>query len=193
MASKIQLKKSAVVTAGIPKAPVPEDLDYGELAINYAGGRIYYKKSDNTIDFFNSTQASTETLETVTGRGATTSTECSFLSGISTNIVKQTQGNILGNTSTTTLNFNLYGNFYILLSLNTTLVFSNLADNIGSSGYIFLKQDSTGGKTFVFPIEAKTPGGRTFTQNTAANSLSMITFYVVDTNTVVVNYIADFK
>ena len=47
--AKLILKKSSVVTDGLPKAPTVQDLEYGELAINYAVGRLYYKKSDNTI------------------------------------------------------------------------------------------------------------------------------------------------
>ena len=117
----------------------------------------------------------------------------SIAKNISSPIYKQSQGSITGNTATTTLDFSQYGNFYITLSTNTALSFSNLASNIGSSGYIFLKQDTSGARTFTFPTEAKTPGGRTFTQNTTANSLSLITFYVVDASTVIVNYIADFK
>lgn len=46
--SKIRLKKSSVVG----KVPLVEDLDYGELAINYADGVIYYKNSSNEIDRF---------------------------------------------------------------------------------------------------------------------------------------------
>jgi hypothetical protein len=42
MSSKIILKKS--VTAA--KVPVVGDLDYGELALNYYDGKLYYKKSD---------------------------------------------------------------------------------------------------------------------------------------------------
>lgn len=112
---------------------------------------------------------------------------------VSTPIYKQVQGAVSASTATTDLNFNIYGNFYVTLSANTAFTFSNLATNIGSSGYIFLKQDATGGRTFTLPAAAKTPGGRTITQTTTANSLSMITFYVVDASTVIVNYIADFK
>lgn len=45
MANQIILKKSS--QAG--KIPVVSDLNYGEIAINYADGVIYYKRSDNTI------------------------------------------------------------------------------------------------------------------------------------------------
>lgn len=44
----IKLKKSSVVG----KSPLVGDLTYGELAINYADGRIYYKNSSNEIKNF---------------------------------------------------------------------------------------------------------------------------------------------
>jgi len=43
--SLIKLKKSSVPG----KLPLPGDLDFGELAINYADGQLYYKKSDGTV------------------------------------------------------------------------------------------------------------------------------------------------
>jgi hypothetical protein len=45
MANKIILKKSS--QAG--KIPTQSDLDYGELALNYTDGRIYYKNASNDI------------------------------------------------------------------------------------------------------------------------------------------------
>ena len=44
----IKLKKSSVVG----KSPTDSDLIYGELAINYADGRLYYKSSSNVIKNF---------------------------------------------------------------------------------------------------------------------------------------------
>lgn len=49
--SKIILKKSSVPT----KVPLVGDLDYGELALNYADGVLYYKDSGNTIQVLNPT------------------------------------------------------------------------------------------------------------------------------------------
>jgi len=47
MATKIILKRSSDATAsGIP---VPTNLDYGELALNYATGTLYFRKSDNSL------------------------------------------------------------------------------------------------------------------------------------------------
>jgi len=45
MANKIVLKKSSVVG----RVPTPSDLEYGELALNYADGKLYYKTSLNSI------------------------------------------------------------------------------------------------------------------------------------------------
>lgn len=45
MSNKIILKKSSVTG----RVPTTSDLDYGELALNYADGKLYYKTSSNTI------------------------------------------------------------------------------------------------------------------------------------------------
>lgn len=45
MATKVILKKSAVAA----KVPLSTDLDYGELALNYADGKLYYKNSAGTV------------------------------------------------------------------------------------------------------------------------------------------------
>lgn len=45
MANKIILKKSSVVG----KVPTITDLAYGEVALNYADGKLYYKNADNVI------------------------------------------------------------------------------------------------------------------------------------------------
>lgn len=46
--AKVLLKKSSVSS----NAPGTGDLDYGEIAINYADGRLYYKNSSNLIKNF---------------------------------------------------------------------------------------------------------------------------------------------
>ena len=48
MTSQIKLKKSSVTG----KIPTTGDLDYGELAINYTDGKIYYKTASNQIACF---------------------------------------------------------------------------------------------------------------------------------------------
>jgi len=48
MSNKVLLKKSSVVS----KVPLTTDLDYGELALNYADGKLYFKNSSNVIKSF---------------------------------------------------------------------------------------------------------------------------------------------
>lgn len=45
MSNKILLKKSSVSA----KVPLSTDLDYGELALNYADNKLYFKDSSNNI------------------------------------------------------------------------------------------------------------------------------------------------
>lgn len=72
MPSKIILKKSSVVS----KIPLTTDLDYGELAINYADGKLYYKTDTNTIKSF------TEDTSFVTLTGTQTLTNKTINSAI---------------------------------------------------------------------------------------------------------------
>ena len=67
MPNNILIKKSSIAA----RVPTTADLDYGELALNYADGAVYYKTSGNVIARLNPTE--TDTLATVTTRGATTS------------------------------------------------------------------------------------------------------------------------
>ena len=72
MANKVLLKKSSVGA----KVPLTSDLDYGELALNYADGKLYYKTSGVTIDQFDSITATAtltnKTLTSPTLNGTTT-------------------------------------------------------------------------------------------------------------------------
>lgn len=51
MATNIKLKKSAVVG----KVPLTTDLEYGEIAINYADGLLFFKNSSNTVQSIGAT------------------------------------------------------------------------------------------------------------------------------------------
>ena len=63
MANNIILKKSSVGA----KTPLTSDLQYGEVALNYADGKIFYKTSGNAIDLFPSaTATATLTNKTLT-------------------------------------------------------------------------------------------------------------------------------
>jgi len=48
MANKVTLKRSSV--AG--KIPLTSDLDFGEVALNFTDGRLYFRNSNDQIEFF---------------------------------------------------------------------------------------------------------------------------------------------
>lgn len=58
MANTIILKKSSVVG----KVPLSGDLTFGEVALNYADGKIYYKNTSTNIDFVGNGGTFTNTL-----------------------------------------------------------------------------------------------------------------------------------
>jgi hypothetical protein len=65
MSSKIFVKRSSVPN----KAPVAGDLDYGEFALNYNDGKLFYKKTDNSIDYFQSGLQNINLTGAITGSG----------------------------------------------------------------------------------------------------------------------------
>ena len=70
MSTNIKLKKSSI--AG--RIPSTSDLDYGELAINYADGKLFYKNSSNQIKSFIDSAAVQSLIDNVsTGGGGTDS------------------------------------------------------------------------------------------------------------------------
>ena len=58
MSNQIILKKSSVAA----KIPVTSDLIYGELALNYADGKLYFRDADNIIQSFTANDTSLVTL-----------------------------------------------------------------------------------------------------------------------------------
>lgn len=104
------------------------------------------------------------------------------------------QQNILVDTDTIILDFNIADNFYLTMTTGTTIIFSNVDINIGKSGNILIKEDIVGGHLFILDTEMKTPiSGASIVQVTSANSLSLITYYIAASDTIIINYIGDFK
>lgn len=100
---------------------------------------------------------------------------------------------ITANTTSTALDLGSYDDFVVTLTSNTTFTLTNIDKKLGASGTIVVKQDGTGGRTFTKATQMKTPlGGAGIAQVTVANSLSVLSYYVVDANTVLINYIGNF-
>lgn len=79
MTNKIILKKSAVPS----KVPLSADLEYGELAINYADGVLYYKNTSNIVSSFSggSMSASQILSALLTVDGASSGLDADLLDG----------------------------------------------------------------------------------------------------------------
>lgn len=63
--NRILLKKSSVVG----KIPSASDVEFGELALNFSDGRLYFKNSDNNVDFFESGTGSASLLPFAANEG----------------------------------------------------------------------------------------------------------------------------
>lgn len=108
-------------------------------------------------------------------------------------VVKAVTNSINATSATTTINMTS-SNFHVVnMSTNTTFSFSNLANAVTTSGTIVIKQDATGGRSFTLPSECKTPvGGATIVQSTGASTTSILTYLVVSSTEVLVNYIGNY-
>lgn len=87
MSNIVLLKKSSVAA----KVPLTTDLAYGELALNYADGKLYFKDSSNAIQFLGSSSATqtltnkTLTSPSLTGTVAITATTLLSINGVTGN------------------------------------------------------------------------------------------------------------
>ena len=108
--------------------------------------------------------------------------------------VKLTQTAITGDANRN-IDLQLSNNFFVTMSANIDLTFTNAANAIGSSGIIVIKQDGTGGRSFTLKPAAnvKTPAnGATIVQATNANEYATISYYVAAEDFIMINYIGDY-
>lgn len=68
MANKLILKKSSVAN----RVPTAEDLAYGELAINYTDGKLYYKNASNVVTSFGDSTNTTTVITEIVNEVANT-------------------------------------------------------------------------------------------------------------------------
>lgn len=130
MSNNIILKKSSVGD----KVPVPGDLQYGELALNYTDGNLFYKNSSNTITTIASnkflTVSGNVTGNYIIGDGS----QLTNLTAFST-ITSAGEGNVVAN-STGVLNFQGSGISITTNPSTGTVTFTNTsaASIFGSGG-----------------------------------------------------------
>jgi hypothetical protein len=97
-----------------------------------------------------------------------------------------------GSTITFDLTKNL--NYEVTLTQNATFAFTIDAETRGQAGMIIIHQDSTGGRTFTLPTQARTPvGGLAIAQQTQADSTSILNYFIISPSIILVNYIGNFQ
>jgi hypothetical protein len=111
MATKVLLKKSSVLN----KVPLVSDLEYGELALNYANGKLFYKTASNEIKSFASNDGVLQLLGSGTG--------ISYNSGTGVISIDNTVATLSGSQSLTNKTINLTSNTLTgtLTQFNTAL------------------------------------------------------------------------
>jgi len=95
--------------------------------------------------------------------------------------------------ATTNLDVAEATNFSIALNRNITFTVSNLSGHEGQTGIIVLTQDGTGGRSVALASEMKTPRGDSIVFETGAGTTSILSYYIVSTSIVAVNYMGDFS
>lgn len=143
MPNKITIKRSSVVG----KSPQAADLDYGELAINYADGKLYYKTSDNTIDSFNSNAASSRSITTSSINPTTLSSVPIAVYASGKYLIQATRGNFRQVTEFLIVHdgTSVYGTEYgtILTDSNTPLFSVDVDINNGNMRVIVTSTSAT--------------------------------------------------
>lgn len=159
--AKLVIKKTATPSA----APALSFLTFGELAINYADGKLYYRDSANVIQHIGiKTPASLIGNQTFTDN-VTVSGLATFF-GISMNVITLPDGLItwdchLGNIAET------------LLTEDSVL--ENLVNPEPGSYVLRVKQDDVGGHTLTFGSDYRTPEGELPVLTTTPGAVSILT------------------
>jgi hypothetical protein len=170
--------------------------EYGKFNLTSNSLNIHSSISDGDIVFKGNDGGSTVTaltLDMSDAGNATFNDGATFGSGIVAPRIKSTQVTVAANSSSTALDFSTANNFLVNMTADTTFSFSNISGAVGCSGNIIIVQDATGGRDFTLPSEAKTPiNGATIVQNTGANEIAVLSYYVMSSSQVLVNYIGDF-
>lgn len=111
--------------------------------------------------------------------------------GTMTGSIRLDQDDATASGGTLTLDLSAANNFKISITADTTLAFSN--KSVGYGGNLIFVQDATGGHSFTLPSECKTPvNGASIVQSTGANEISILSYYVLSSTQILVNYIGDF-
>ncbi len=102
---------------------------------------------------------------------------------------------VSGSTYTCNLSLNDNFKFTVANAASQTIALTVASENIGQSGNIIITNPSSvGSLTYsALPVYMKTPSGATINFDTTANKIAVISYIVLATDCVLVNYIGDFS
>ena len=102
---------------------------------------------------------------------------------------------VSGSTYTCDLSLNDNFKFTVANAANQTIALTVASENIGQSGNIIITNPSSVGSLAfaALPAYMKTPSGATVNFDTTANKIAVISYIVLATDCVLVNYIGDFS
>jgi hypothetical protein len=164
MANTIKLKRTSTPSS------TPSSLEYGELAINYADGKIFYKNSSNNIVEFTSGSIGSVALDDLSDVIIATPASAQILRYNGTNWVNSATTNItaLGTIVTGTWNGTVLDSSYGGTGVNNGSSTITLAGNLVTSGANSLTLTTTGATNVTLPTSGTLV-------NTAVTTLSSLT------------------
>jgi hypothetical protein len=164
MANTIKLKRTSTPSSA------PSSLEYGELAINYADGKLFYKNSSNNIVEFTSGSIGSVALDDLSDVVIATPASAQILRYNGTNWVNSATTNItaLGTIVTGTWNGTVLGSTYGGTGVNNGSSTITLAGNLVTSGANSLTLTTTGATNITLPTSGTLV-------NTAVTTLSSLT------------------
>lgn len=143
MANKVLLKKSSVAA----KVPLTTDLDYGELALNYADGKLYFKNSSNQIASFQSDLSSYVTL---------TGTQTLTNKTLTSPVLNTATANNLTVTGTLTASGSVGSSGQVLQSTGTGVQWATPAGGGGFSDYVSFTATGITTSTSIYSVSSTT-------------------------------------
>jgi len=106
--------------------------------------------------------------------------------------MRSSQYSMSGST-TTSIDFRRSNNWEIPLGTSVTISSSYEGSCIGQNGILAFRQDPTGGRTITLPATWKTPRGAAIAYDTGGEELNIISYYVLSSTEVLINYMGDFS
>ena len=95
-------------------------------------------------------------------------------------------------TNTGSIDFDGGVNHHLTVTGAWTLSLSNISGNEGKSGVILIT-NSAATSTPTMPTEFKTPNGDTAVWNNTSGNTAMMSYYIVNSTTILTNYIGNFS